>query len=104
MAVKSATVHSPPKFLSQANFWIAAFQTAVALAVFDSRIAREKGASEEDSIPEIKEKHLAQVVNMSAAFKEYITATHEGIDDADRAYRLGIRHDRLGDVAQAGGR
>ncbi|KAI1421819.1 hypothetical protein F5Y12DRAFT_787169 [Xylaria sp. FL1777] len=70
-----------------------AFQSAVALAVFDSKIAREKGASDEDAIPEIKEKHLAQVVNMSAAFKEYMTATHEGVEDADRAYRLGIRHE-----------
>ncbi|KAF2966735.1 hypothetical protein GQX73_g6846 [Xylaria multiplex] len=66
-----------------------AFQTAVALAVFDSNIAREKGASGEDSIPEIKEKHLTQVVNMSTAFKKYITATHEGIGDADMAYKLG---------------
>ncbi|KAI1279408.1 hypothetical protein F5Y07DRAFT_42348 [Xylaria sp. FL0933] len=73
-----------------------AFQTAVALAVFDSKTAREKGASEEDSIPEIKEKHLTQVVNMSAAFRQYIVATHEGVEDADRAYRMGIRHDRFG--------
>ncbi|KAI1362713.1 hypothetical protein F5Y08DRAFT_261956 [Xylaria arbuscula] len=78
-----------------------AFQTAVALAVFDSRVARDRGASEEDSIPEIKEKHLAQVVNMSTAFKKYITATHEGIEDADRAYKLGIRHDRLGHADDA---
>ncbi|KAI0809847.1 hypothetical protein GGR55DRAFT_679077 [Xylaria sp. FL0064] len=73
-----------------------AFQTAVALAVFDSKMAREKGANEEDSIPEIKEKHLTQVVNMSAAFKQYIIATHEDVEDADRAYKIGIRHDRFG--------
>ncbi|KAI0903084.1 hypothetical protein F4823DRAFT_629696 [Ustulina deusta] len=79
-----------------------AFQTAVALAVFDSKIAREKGVSDEDSIPEIKEKHLTQVVNMSTAFREYITATHEGVEDADRAYKLGIRHDRLGNVTSGG--
>ncbi|KAI1174267.1 hypothetical protein F4777DRAFT_554436 [Nemania sp. FL0916] len=72
-----------------------AFQTAVALAVFDSKAARAKGARDEDSIPEIKEKHLSQVVSMSAAFKEYITATHEGIDDADMAYKIGIRQDRM---------
>ncbi|KAI0975374.1 hypothetical protein F4678DRAFT_420118 [Xylaria arbuscula] len=74
-----------------------AFQTAVALAVFDSKVARQKGAGDEDSIPEIKEKHLTQVVKMSAAFKDYVTATHEGVEDADRAYRFGIRHDRFGE-------
>ncbi|KAJ8131274.1 hypothetical protein O1611_g2355 [Lasiodiplodia mahajangana] len=73
-----------------------AFQTAVALAVFDAKLAKERGASDEDTIPEIKEKHLSQVVSMSSAFKEYITATHEGIEDADMAYKLGIRHDKLG--------
>ncbi|KAI0537930.1 hypothetical protein GGR58DRAFT_323861 [Xylaria digitata] len=78
-----------------------AFQTAVALAIFDSNISGEKGASDQDSIPEIKEKHLTQVVNMSTAFKKYITATHEGIGDADMAYRLGNRLDRL--VSEAGG-
>ncbi|KAI1289047.1 hypothetical protein F5Y03DRAFT_64840 [Xylaria venustula] len=74
-----------------------AFQTAVALAIFDSKVARQKGASDEDSVPEIKEKHLTQVVKMSAAFKDYVTATHEGVQDADIAYRLGIRHDRFGE-------
>ncbi|KAJ8105713.1 hypothetical protein ONZ43_g7315 [Nemania bipapillata] len=73
-----------------------AFQTAVALAVFDTKIAKERGASDEDTIPEIKERHLSQVVSMSTAFKDYITATHEGIGDSDMAYKLGIRHDGLG--------
>ena len=74
---------------------VAAFQTAVALAIFDSRRAKEtKGADDEDTIPEIKEKHLSQVVRMSAAFKKYITATHEGLEDPDHAFRLGLRHDR----------
>jgi hypothetical protein len=83
-------------YLFKADSQIAAFQTAVALAIFDARVAREKGGSDEDFIPEVKERHLSQVVSMSAAFKEYITATHEGIEDADLAYKLGIRHDRLG--------
>ena len=74
---------------------ITAFQTAVALAMFDSRSAREKGASEEDSIPEVTEAHLSQVVSMSAAFKRYIKATHEGVDDSDHAFKLGNRYDRL---------
>lgn len=73
-----------------------AFQTAVALAVFDTKVAKEKGARDDDMIPEIKERHLNQVVTMSSAFKNYITATHEGIGDADMAYKLGIRHDGLG--------
>ena len=83
-------------YLFGADSQIAAFQTAVALAVFDANMAKEKGVSDEDFIPEVKERHLGQVVRMSAAFKEYITATHEGIEDADLAYKLGIRHDRLG--------
>ncbi|PMD52866.1 P-loop containing nucleoside triphosphate hydrolase protein [Hyaloscypha bicolor E] len=73
-----------------------AFQTAVALAIYDSKMAREKGASVEDSIPEIKEKHLSQIVSMSSAFKDYITSTHEGVKDADLAYRLGLRDDKFG--------
>ena len=77
------------------TYKITAFQTAVALALFDSRTARERGASEEASIPEVTEAHLSQVVRMSAAFKRYIKATHEGIDDADHAFRLGNRYDRL---------
>jgi len=86
-------------YLFEADSQIAAFQTAVALAVFDANMAKEKGVSDEDSIPEVKERHLGQVVRMSGAFKEYITATHEGIEDADFAYKLGIRHDRLGTEA-----
>ncbi|KAK2808761.1 hypothetical protein FQN50_004433 [Emmonsiellopsis sp. PD_5] len=73
-----------------------AFQTAVALAYFDARMAKEKGGSDEDLIPEVKERHLAQVVSMSTAFKEYITSTHEGVEDADLAYRLGNRDDNFG--------
>ncbi|RYC65182.1 hypothetical protein CHU98_g1061 [Xylaria longipes] len=70
-----------------------AFQTAVALATFEANTAKQKGISDERRIPEVKESHLTQVVNMSAAFKDYIIATHEGLDDVDMAYKLGIRHD-----------
>ena len=77
-----------------------AFQTAVALAVFDSKLAREKrgaaAADEEDNVPEIKERHLGQVVSMSATFKEYMVSTHEGIEDSDYAYKLGLRNDSFG--------
>jgi len=76
-----------------------AFQTAVALAIFDSKKAGEKGGSEEKSIPEVTEAHLAQVVSMSTAFKRYIKATHEGYEDADLAYKLGNRYDGLNEEA-----
>jgi hypothetical protein len=32
---------------------------------------------------------------MSAAFKNYVKATHEGYEDADLAYKLGNRFDRM---------
>ncbi|KAI1378365.1 hypothetical protein F4677DRAFT_466113 [Hypoxylon crocopeplum] len=73
-----------------------AFQSAVALAIYDSRTAREKGASIEESIPEVKERHIEEIANMSTAFKSYITSTHEGIKDSDMAYKLGIRDDNFG--------
>lgn len=38
---------------------------------------------------------MSQVVSMSGAFKDYIQATHEGVDDADLAFRLGNRNDRI---------
>lgn len=82
---------------SNADSQTTAFQTAVALAIFDAKVARErvKGSGKPDNkiIPELKEKHLIQVVNMSAAFKKYITATHEGMDASDCAFKLGNRHD-----------
>lgn len=83
-----------------AMYWhYIAFQTAVALAIFDSKKAGEKGGSKEKSIPEVTEAHLAQVVSMSTAFKMYIKATHEGYEDADYAYKLGNRYDGLNEDA-----
>ncbi|KAI1086590.1 hypothetical protein F5B19DRAFT_501178 [Rostrohypoxylon terebratum] len=73
-----------------------AFQSAVALAIYDSRVAREKGASVEDSIPEVKESHLKQIAKMSTSLKNYMTSTHEGIKDSDLAYKMGIRNDKFG--------
>ncbi|KAF2111085.1 hypothetical protein BDV96DRAFT_500065 [Lophiotrema nucula] len=70
-----------------------AFQTAVALAVFDSNIAGEK--SNGTVVPEVKEAHLQQVVSMSSAFKDYMKSTHEDVDDSDLAFRRGIRNDRF---------
>lgn len=66
----------------------------MALAIFDSNQAQERNEPEENCIPEIKEKHLSQVVEMSKAFKQYIVDTHEGVKDTDRAYNLGNRDDR----------
>jgi hypothetical protein len=58
-------------------------------------MAKEKGVSDECSIPEIKERHLSQVVSLSSAFKKYITSTHENINDADLAFKLEIRDDKF---------
>ncbi|KAF3045326.1 hypothetical protein E8E11_003333 [Didymella keratinophila] len=66
-----------------------AFQTAVALAVYDAKHG-SKGP-----IPEITEKHLEQVVEMSAAFKEYVKATHGKKDHSRIAYEDGVRDDRV---------
>lgn len=71
-----------------------AFQTAVALAIFDARTADEKsGAPKGTTVPEVKERHLRQVVSMSAAFKKYMIKTHQEMTDSQRAYKLGSRHD-----------
>ncbi|KAK3350266.1 hypothetical protein B0T25DRAFT_550200 [Lasiosphaeria hispida] len=69
-----------------------AFQTAVALATFDSNEARQKG---KQSIPEVKEKHLKQIVKMYAEFKKYMVATHNDISDVDRAFTHGNRDDKF---------
>ncbi|ETN45992.1 uncharacterized protein HMPREF1541_00175 [Cyphellophora europaea CBS 101466] len=73
-----------------------AFQTVVALATFDAKNEGEKrGKSPDDVVPEIRESHLRQVVAMSAAFRKYMTSTHEGMEDPDHAFRLGNRDDRF---------
>jgi hypothetical protein len=61
-----------------------AFQTAVALPLYDA-----KGSE----IPVVKESHLQQVVSMSRAFKNYIMATHEDMTDAEMTYKSGLRDD-----------
>ncbi|KAH7396153.1 hypothetical protein BKA66DRAFT_566658 [Pyrenochaeta sp. MPI-SDFR-AT-0127] len=66
-----------------------AFQTAVALAVFDSK--QKKGTS----VPKVTENHLRQVVSMSLAFRKYIKAAHAGMDDSDLAFKRGNREDRF---------
>lgn len=66
----------------------------MALAIAEAKTAKEKGKPPAECIPQLSEAHLRQVVEMSTAFKTYIKATHEGIDDADYAYRLGNRYDR----------
>lgn len=65
-----------------------AFQTAVTLAVYDS-----KKTGDQNSVPKITQQHFEQVVKMSGAFKKYIKGTHEGVEDKDRAYKLGNRDD-----------
>lgn len=70
-----------------------AFQTAIALAIADSKAAKEKGHADKDCIPQVTEAHLSQVVSISAGFKSYVKATHEGIEDSDMAFKLGNRYD-----------
>lgn len=73
--------------------FLPAFQTAVALAIYDAEKANRNSQSDEKAIPELKEKHLIQVVNMSIAFKQYITSTHNDINDSDYAFKIGNRND-----------
>jgi hypothetical protein len=65
-----------------------AFQTAVALALYD--------ASGDKETPVIRESHLQQVVSMSRAFKEYLKHTHDDMDESEMAYRSGLRYDDFG--------
>ncbi|KAI4925330.1 hypothetical protein J4E85_007209 [Alternaria conjuncta] len=65
-----------------------AFQTAVALAIFDAK--RDKKEP-----PEMTEKHLNQVVQMSSAFRKYMTAAHSGMDDSTWAFKHGNREDKF---------
>jgi hypothetical protein len=73
-----------------------AFQTAVALAVNDTKEANESRPKDADPvIPEIKEKHLAQVVKLSSAFKDYMKATRHNKDESEHAYLHGNRDDTV---------
>lgn len=65
-----------------------AFQTAVALALFD---AKNSGSGDP---PELTESHIKQVVSMSSAFQKYINATHDGMDNSSMAHKHGNREDR----------
>ena len=64
----------------------AAFQTAVALAIFE---ARQKGKT---ATPKVTEAHFAQIVDMSSAFKKYMHSTL-GDDDAQNAWKARLRDD-----------
>jgi hypothetical protein len=65
-----------------------AFQTAVALAVFDAKHNKSSDP------PEVTENHLKQVVSMSSAFRMYMAATHSGMDDSTLAFKHGNREDK----------
>ena len=58
-------------FLSKPINRYIAFQTAVGLALHDTK----PGA-----VPVIKESHFRQVVKISQSFKDYITSTHGNMD------------------------
>ena len=75
-----------------ANRWIA-FQTAVALAVYDSKHKSKEG--DEPGVPEVTEDHLRQGVLMSSAFRKYMKAANNDMDDSDLAFREGNRDDRV---------
>lgn len=49
----------------------------------------------EHSICEVKEIRVCKIVTMSTALKNYIMATHKGMEDAYIAFKLGSRDDRL---------
>lgn len=71
-----------------------AFQTAVALAVYDAKHRIKSKDPDEPAIPEVKEDHLRQVVLMSSAFRKYMTAANEGMSDEAIAFKEGLREDR----------
>jgi hypothetical protein len=56
--------------------------------VFDSKQNKSGGP------PEITEGHLEQVVSMSSAFRKYMKATRDGMDDSTWAYKRGNREDK----------
>ncbi|MCJ1458205.1 hypothetical protein MMC28_008576 [Mycoblastus sanguinarius] len=64
-----------------------AFQTAVALAEFES-------AKDEEGKTLLKESHIMQIVRMSKEFKTYLRELHRG-DEAKRADRQRIRYDEF---------
>ena len=66
-----------------------AFQTAVALAVFDSK------SKQNQAVPKVTENHLKQVVAMSSAFRQYIIAAHSGMDNSTWAFKRGNREDKF---------
>ncbi|KAL9085030.1 MAG: hypothetical protein Q9165_007771, partial [Trypethelium subeluteriae] len=73
-----------------------AFQTAVALAIFEAKEAKKTDGSDTDPIiPKLTKSHLEEVVGMSSAFRKYMTATHMGIEESDRAYKAGNRNDKV---------
>lgn len=97
MQILSLWLSHPRQIADWFAFTLTAFQTAVALAIFEARKEDEKSGKEKgETVPEIKETHLSQVVRMSAAFRDYIISTHEGMEDSKMAYKLGIRDDDFG--------
>lgn len=61
----------------------------------ESKAAKAKGRPITECIPRLTEAHLRQVVGMSAAFRQYIKTTHEGLEESERAYIYGNRYDGM---------
>ncbi|PSN73728.1 hypothetical protein BS50DRAFT_629714 [Corynespora cassiicola Philippines] len=74
-----------------------AFQTAVALAMYDHRktfdVNKDDSDDSEPSYPTVEEKHLKQVVNLSTAFKKYMRSTRHDMKYSDYAWKHGLRDD-----------
>ncbi|KAF1930614.1 uncharacterized protein M421DRAFT_91106 [Didymella exigua CBS 183.55] len=68
-----------------------AFQTAVALAVYDTK------QPDGGEIPYLTENHLEQVVAMSLAFKDYMKKTRQGMTESEWAVMRNNRYDSLAD-------
>lgn len=90
----TSTATSRPGFVLDAltSRVMAAFQTAVALAVHASKVHDEQHPEERPATPTIRADHLKQVVKMSSAFKTYMEKTRR-MSEYDRAFKLGIRDD-----------
>ena len=77
-----------------------AFQTALALAEYDSVKINEKHGIK-DAKPHLEAKHFEQVATASKGFDMYLRRTWGGQSDADRARRAEERADRRAEAPSA---
>jgi hypothetical protein len=72
-------------YRSADNYFLVAFQTAVALAEYDAE-------KDDEGKILLNDTHLRSIVDMSRDFKRYLDETH-GADEDKRAAMENIRHD-----------